>query len=162
EPQHHLVFTNEFVRVIDARLPPGYKSLSHTHAQDNVAITIATGRDTAESLARIGRAGFSTGGYSHVVTNSGPIEMRFIAVELLRGDRSGATAFADEPAHTLELQNDRVRIYRIKLTPGESLAAHTHSAGWLSVTIKGGQGPGAFQWHAAETVDSLRAGESGL
>jgi hypothetical protein len=87
EPQHHLVFTNEFVQVIDARFPPGYKSLSHTHAQDNVAITIATGRNTEESLSRIGRASFSQGGYSHVVTNSGPIEMRFIAVELLRGDR---------------------------------------------------------------------------
>ena len=32
EPQHHLVFANDFVRVVDARLPPGYKSLNHTHA----------------------------------------------------------------------------------------------------------------------------------
>ena len=58
EPQHHLVFTNDFVRVIDARFPPGYKSLSHAHAKDNVAITIATGRDDAASAARISRAGF--------------------------------------------------------------------------------------------------------
>src|SRR5256885_450988 len=71
EPQHHPVFANDFVRVIDARLPPGYKSLSHTHLQDNVAITISPGRDDAQSIARIGRAGFSKGGYSHVVTNSG-------------------------------------------------------------------------------------------
>jgi len=58
EPQHHLVFTNDFVRVVDARFPPGYKSLSHAHAQDNVAVTISTGRDDAASAARIGRAGF--------------------------------------------------------------------------------------------------------
>src|SRR5262245_47223005 len=75
EPQHHLVFANDYVHVIDARLPPGYKSLSHTHSQDNVAITISPGREDAQSIARIGRAGFSKGGYSHTVTNSGTIEL---------------------------------------------------------------------------------------
>jgi hypothetical protein len=162
EPQHHLVFTNEFVRVIDARFPPGYKSLSHTHTQDNVAVTIATGRNDAASLARVGRAGFSAGGYSHVVTNAGPIEMRFIAVELLRADSSAARPFADEPMHKLETQNDRVRIYRVRLMPGESLTPHTHSAGWLGVTVTGGRGPGTFEWHPAESADPLRGGDSGL
>ena len=71
EPQHHLVFANESIRVVDARLPPGYQSLSHTHAQDNVSVTNSPARDDAQSMARIGRAGFSKGGYSHTVTNSG-------------------------------------------------------------------------------------------
>jgi len=85
EPKHHLVFSNDFIRVVDARLPPGYKTLSHTHANDNVAITISPGREDAAAMARIGRAGFSKGGYSHIVTNAGTIEMRFIVVELLSG-----------------------------------------------------------------------------
>ena len=162
EPQHHLVFTNDFVHVIDARFPPGYKSLSHTHAQDNVAITISTGRDDAQSAARIGRAGFSKGGYSHVVTNSGTIEMRFIAVELMRADKPGAAPFPDESRHKLEMENDRVRIYRVKLAPGESLTSHTHSAGWLGVTVSGGSGPGAYQWHGAGTNNPLNSGQSAL
>jgi hypothetical protein len=162
EPQHRLVFTNEFVQVIDARFPPGYKSLSHTHAQDNVAVTISTGRNDAASAARIGRAGFSRGGYSHVVTNSGPIEMRFIAVELLRSDKPAAAAASDEPRHKLELENDRVRIYRIRLAPGESLPAHSHSAGWLSVTVSGGTGPGTYQWHGAGSANTVRAEQTAL
>ena len=38
----------------------------------------------------------SKGGYSHVVTNSGPVEMRFIAVDLERSDKPGTPAFTDE------------------------------------------------------------------
>ena len=160
EPQHHLVFKNDFVRVIDARFPPGYKSLSHAHAQDNVAVTISTGRDDAASAARIGRAGFSKGGYSHVVTNSGTIEMRFIDVELMRADKPAAASVPDEPRHKLELENDRVRIYRVKLAPGESFASHKHAAGWLGVTVAGGAGPGTYQWHGAGDGNPLNSGQS--
>src|SRR5262245_46946610 len=141
EPHHKIVFKNDFVRVIDATFPPGYVTLNHSHDVDNVAITIATGREVAEP-GRIGRAGFSKGGYSHRVTNSGPAIMRFIAVEILKTDRPSSPA-AQLPNHTIELENDRVRVYRVKLGPGESLASHSHTAGWLEVTVAGGAGPGA-------------------
>jgi hypothetical protein len=163
EPQHHLVFANDSVRVIDARLPHGYKSLSHTHSQDNVAITISPGREDAQSIARIGCAGFSKGGYSHAVTNSGTIELRFIAVEILSSPaKSGAVAVANEPRHTLETENERVRIYRVKLASGESLTSHTHSAGWLGVIVKGGSGPGTFQWYGPGSPNPIVAGQSEL
>ena len=35
EPQHRVVFKNEFVRIIDATLPAGYVTLNHTHDADN-------------------------------------------------------------------------------------------------------------------------------
>jgi hypothetical protein len=162
EPQHHLVFANDFVHVVDARLPPGYKSLNHTHSLDNVAVTISPGSNDAQAVARIGRAGFSKGGYSHTVTNSGSIELRFIDVELVKADSPGAAAFPDQPQHKLETENERVRVYRIKLAPGESLSAHQHSSGSLAVIISGGTGPGSFQWYAANTSNPLTAGPSGL
>lgn len=162
EPRHSLVFSNAFIRVIDARLPPGYQSLSHTHAQDNVAITISPGRDDAASLARIGRAGFSKGGYSHVVTNSGSIELRFIDVEFWGADKPSSAAFPDQPQHKLEVENERVRIYRIKLAAGESLPEHAHPAGWIGVTVAGGAGPGAYQWYAAGTANTITATQAPL
>src|SRR5207244_3904668 len=115
------------------------------------------GRDDAASLARIGRAGFSKGGYSHVVTNSGSSEMRFIAVELLQADNPATASLPDMPGHKLETENERVRIYRVKLAPGESLPAHRHAAGWLAVTVVGGNGPGSYRWNAAGTNDSINA-----
>jgi quercetin dioxygenase-like cupin family protein len=154
EPQHRLVFSNEYVRVVDARLPPGYVSLKHTHAADNVTVTIAPGGNDPQSLARIGRAGFAKGGYSHAVTNAGDSEQRFINVEILT---SGAAATDDRPlaAHTLELENAKVRVYRVVLSAGQSMAGHSHGHGWLAVTVKGGAGAGAYRWHAAGSAEAL-------
>jgi len=163
EPHHKVVFKNDFVRVIDATFPPGYVTLNHAHALDNVAVTLATGREDAESLARIGRAGFSKGGYSHRVTNPGPAIMRFIDVEILKTDRPSATA-TQLPNHMLELENERVRIYRVKLGAGESVPAHMHKAGWLEITVKGGAGPGVHVWHGAGDSAALKvsSGEAPL
>ena len=152
EPNHKVVFTNDYVRVIDATFPAGHVTLNHSHALDNVAVTISTGRGTAP-----GRAGFSKGGYAHRVTNSGTGIMRFIDVEILKSDRPGAAA-ASLPNHTLETENDRVRIYRVKLAAGESLPEHTHAAGWIEVTVTGGGGPGAYLWHGAGESSPLRGG----
>ena len=149
EPYHKLVFANDYVRVLDVRLPAGYVSLMHTHFADNSAVTIVPNATGPEAEARIGRGGFSRGGYSHVARNTGAREMRLIDVEFHKSDRPNAPAAADTPTHKLENEQDSVRIYRVKLAPGESLSSHTHAAGWMAVTIRGGKGPGTYQWYAA-------------
>jgi quercetin dioxygenase-like cupin family protein len=155
EPHHKVVFKNDFVRVIDATFPAGYVTLNHAHDIDNVAVTISTGREGTAAPGAVGRAGFSKGGYAHRVTNSGPGTMRFIDVEILKSDRPGSTA-AKISYHTLEMENDRVRIYRVKLGPDETLSSHAHAAGWLEVTVTGGEGPGAYQWHNAGQSSLLK------
>jgi hypothetical protein len=159
EPRHRVVFRNQFVRVIDAAFPPLYVSTYHTHLADNVAITIVPGRDDAQGQARIGFAGFSRGGYSHVITNPANAPMRFIDVELLSADR--AAAFGDPaPAnHTAVLSNSRVRIWRVRLDAGQSLTDHLHGGGYAAVTVRGGDGPGTWRWHgSSEGALPLRAG----
>ena len=161
EPQHKLVFANGFVRVLDVRFPPGYVSLNHTHLADNSAITIAPSQPGPEAAARIGRFGFSRGGYSHVVRNSGTLEQRLIDVEFHKSDRPGAAAAPDSPGHALETDNDRVRSYRVRLAPGQSLPAHAHQAGWMAITIRGGSGPGTHQWFAAGSAAPLSVPSGG-
>jgi hypothetical protein len=149
EPHHKVVVKNEFTRVLDAQLPPGYVTLNHRHDVYNVSVTIANGRDGEEGQRGIGRAGFAKGGYSHSVTNRYPNVMRFIVVEVFKSDRPGQ-APSDLPNHALETENDHVRIYRLKLAPGESLASHVHSAGFLGVITHGGPAaPGTARWHGA-------------
>jgi hypothetical protein len=157
EPQHKVVYKNDFVRVIDATLPPGYVTLNHRHDIDNVSVMISNGRDGADSSRGIGRAGFSRGGYSHSVTNSGPKAMRFIVVEVLKPERLNTTA-VDLPKHTLETENDRVRVYRVKIAAGESVPSHTHASGWLEVTV-GGAKPGSPAWHPSGRNFPLSEGE---
>src|SRR5215831_14127870 len=43
EPHHALVFSNSVISVLDVQLPPGYVSLFHVHAHDNISVRIATG-----------------------------------------------------------------------------------------------------------------------
>jgi hypothetical protein len=162
EPHHHVVFVNRFTRVLDARFPAGYVTLNHSHLADNVIVTLALGRDDAQSLTRIGRAVFNTGGYSHTVTNPGPGPARFIEVDLLGPDRPHAAAVRDSAHHVLELENDKVRIYRVKLGAGGRLAAHTHQAGYVAVTVRGDAGPGTAEWHPGGSPDPLNAGGTPL
>lgn len=155
EPQHRIVLKNDFVRVVDATFPPGYVTLHHAHDVDNVTVTISTGTGSQP-----GRASFAKGGYSHTVTNSNKAVMRFINVELLKSDRPGS-APAQLPNHTLETENDRARVYRVKVAPGETLKAHSHPAGWLEVIVAGGT-PGSPTWHAGGETGSLPAGKEAL
>jgi hypothetical protein len=160
EPQHKVAFKNDFVRIIDATLPPGYVTKDHIHLADSVSVNVANGREGEEALRGLGRAGFSRGGYSHVVTNSNKAIVRYIVVEPIKGDRPGAAA-AMTATHTLESENDRVRIYRVRLAAGESLQAHSHPAGYVEVTVAGSQGPGAFAWVPAGELRPLKAPAGG-
>ena len=44
----------------------------------------------------------------------------------------------------------------------ESLESHTHGAGWIEVTVTGGDGPGSNVWKAAGEARPLRAGSAAL
>ena len=163
EPRHRLVFANEFVRIIDALLPPLYVSQKHTHTLDNLSVTILSGVDGAQGQARVGFAGFSRGGYSHIITNPNTAPMRFIAVELRAPDASGVGDAIPQPNHTAVLANARVRVSRVKLDAGQSIADHTHQAGFVSVVVRGLEGAGTWKWHSgAEAAGVLAAGAQAL
>jgi hypothetical protein len=49
----------------------------------------------------------------------------------------------------------------VRLAPGESLGPHAHQAGWLAVTVRGGKGPGAHEWFAAGTAQTLAVAAGG-
>jgi len=162
EPRHHLVFVNEFVRIIDAVFPAFYVSQNHTHSADHVTVVIVAGRDDAQGQARVGFAGFAKGGYSHVVTNPAAAPMRFIDVEL-RGPDRGSGDEEQQPSHVTVLNNSKVRIVRVKLERGQSVAGHRHVNGYVSVGVRGGDGAGTWKWHASgDVAAALEAGKQPL
>lgn len=158
EPHHQLVFSNEFVRVVEVALPPGYKNLKHAHDRDRVAVNLYAGFNDAQS-PEVGRAVFAAGRDSHVLANDGDRDRRLLEIEILGPDRPNARVVAGEPDHVLEAENERVRIYRVKLDPGDSIPVHTHAAGWIGVTIAGAPGPGVYRWYDAGAPNPLTAGQ---
>jgi hypothetical protein len=161
EPHHRLVFTNDFVRVIDAVLPPLYVSEKHTHSLDNVAVTIQMGSPKGQS--RVGFAGFARGGYSHVITNPNTGPMRFIDVELRAADRVESEGELEQQSHEVVLSNARVRVSRVTLEPGATIDEHSHASGYVTVTIRGGEGAGVWRWHpSAEPASAVKSGRTTL
>jgi quercetin dioxygenase-like cupin family protein len=156
EPQHKVVLKNDFVRIIDATLPPGYVTKDHIHAADSVSVNVANGREGEAGQRGLGRAGFSRGGYSHVVSNTNPAIVRYIVVEPFKTDRPGAEA-ATLPNHILETENDRVRVYRVRLGAGESMESHTHASGRVLVSVAGPDGAGKWFWVGGGENHPLKA-----
>ena len=161
EPHHRLVFTNDFVRVIDATLPPLYVSEKHTHSLDNVAVTIQMGSPQGQS--RVGFAGFARGGYSHIITNPNTGPMRFIDVELRAADHGESEGELEQPNHEVVLSNARVRVSRVTLEPGATIDDHQHASGYMTVTIRGGEGAGVWHWHpSGEPAAAVKSGRTTL
>ncbi len=50
EPRHELKFQNRHLRLFDVQLPPGYRSLVHTHLHDGVFVNIEGSETTAQDL----------------------------------------------------------------------------------------------------------------
>jgi quercetin dioxygenase-like cupin family protein len=94
EPHHHVIFENQYVRVLDVVLHPGETSLFHRHSLDNVAIQLSDatmkrqspGEDWAASPAKEGSVGFIGGTkspYIHRISNAGTTVFHVLDVEIL-------------------------------------------------------------------------------
>ena len=160
EPRHHVVFENEAVRVIDARLPAADVTLYHTHTADNVPVVIHGGRMTVQPLGgapqtaspRTGDASFVRGGYTHQIANVGADALQFLDVEIHSPVPSQAVIPMPEH-HELVLENGRVRLLRY-IAGG---ALHAHDRGLLAIVVpnhhewtagvpEGAPAPGAYWW----------------
>jgi quercetin dioxygenase-like cupin family protein len=186
EPRHHVVFQNDYVRVIDAVVPAGDVTLFHTHSIDNVPVAISGGRmktevlggKVTESDVKTGGVWFAPASYTHRISNIGQTTLRFIDAEILKSPRSNTAtpSLRKYPGHRLELENEQVRIYRLNLGPGEETGRHTHALPGLRVEVTGGKvairsrgdsksiinmKAGAFEWSGENQTHSLaNAGES--
>ncbi|HLG14314.1 MAG TPA: hypothetical protein VJH03_07410 [Blastocatellia bacterium] len=181
EPRHHLKFENEYVRVFDVNVPAGDATLFHVHSNDYLFVSIGDAKLKAEVLGsppadlvvKDGEVRFTKATITHRVTNPGPALFRNITIEVLKSPPAPQNSLTAEaiPGHTTVLENDRVRVERLILEPGQSVASHTHSLSGLGVTVAGGKillespgmkpqlaefKPGDFRWHTGPITHSLK------
>jgi quercetin dioxygenase-like cupin family protein len=186
EPRHKTKFENQYVRVIDAAVAVGDATLYHTHDLDNVPVNVSGGKLKTETVGQAeatfttmetGRTSFAKGGYTHRITNVGDTPLRFIDAEILSPYGKSSTAAILDAAlektagHTLISENERVRLYRVIIEPGQTIAAHAHVLPRLSVSVSGGKlaihsndrkaktktfKVGDFSWHKPESQHVLK------
>jgi len=180
EPRHHLKFENKYVRVFDVVVPPGDATLFHIHANDYAFVSIGDAKLKAEVLGspagdlivKDGEARFTKGPITHRVTNVAGFLFRNITIEILKSPGPVGNATPDNsPGHSIVLENDRVRIERLILEPGQSTNVHTHNLSALSVFLTRAKvrvespgakpetidyKPGDFRWRAAPVTHSIK------
>jgi quercetin dioxygenase-like cupin family protein len=94
EPHHHVVFENQYVRVLDVVVNPGDTTLFHKHSLDNVAVQLNDanikrqfpGEDWVATPAKEGSVGFVAGTrtpYTHRISNAGTTVFHVLDVEIL-------------------------------------------------------------------------------
>ena len=182
EPRHHPKLENEFVRVLDVTVPAGDATLWHVHRNDNVVVTLGgaslrlekVGAPTVEVLWKVGDVNFGKATYIHRAINIGSTPFHNLTIELLKSPLGppGVPTQTGQTTRQPILENERVRVYRVTLEPGQSTTMHTHSlpglavaitAGEIEVTIEGKARPdrltlpvGDVRWRAGSVTHSIK------
>ena len=184
EPRHHMKFENAYVRVFDVTVPPRDETLFHLHSNDYVFVTLGDAELKSQVLGgpetdlplKDGEARFAKGPLTHRVINVGSCPFHNVTVEILSspGMRDGTASPAPLPGHTIILENERVRVERLMLEPGQSTGMHTHALSGLGIAVSPGVvvmtqagqartvrfNPGDFEWHGPTVHSLTNAGQS--
>lgn len=182
EPRHQLKFENEFVRILDVTVPAGDATLWHVHRNDNVVVTLGgaslrlekVGAPTAEVLWKVGDVNFGKATYTHRAINIGTAPFHNLTIELLKSPAGSPemSNLKETTARQPILENERVRVYRVVLEPGQSTTMHTHllpglgiavTAGDIEVTTQGKAKPdrltlpvGDVRWRGEAVTHSIK------
>lgn len=148
---HVPVFRNELVTVLNVQIPPRRDSGYHRHSLDSIAVLMNDATRTnqtlgAEPVARAaqprGTVTFTPYGSEplvHTVTLQGEQTFHNIVVELEQPS-AGRFSPAERPAaYSKVLDNERVRVWRLVLQPGEAAPAVTQNAPGVRVVVEGGE-----------------------
>lgn len=182
EQRHHLVYENALVRVLDVRVPAGDTTGWHVHSDWMFGVVIAgarswdqrPGRDPTVWPADTVGMVFDNGGsfpYTHRVGNIDTVSFRYIVGVVRR--RTGITSPPLRDVEHLALERDTagVRVYRVRLAPGETTTSHRHAAPGLTIQVGAGDvraegtpplhvgrssGAGAWSWRGAGHTHLLR------
>jgi hypothetical protein len=107
EPHHHLIFTNDQVRVFNVEVPAGSQTLMHWHRHDYIYVTIGPtelsneveGKPPVTLKLQDGETRFSPGPFAHMVRVSPGQPFHNITVELLQDEKLRRLPEHRDPAH---------------------------------------------------------------
>src|SRR5580658_5644011 len=162
EPHHHLVFENAQIRAFYVDLSPHADTLMHWHRHDYIFVMLGAtqivnaveGKDPVTAKLQDAQAGFTPGGFAHVVHNQDR-PFRNLTIEILQDDKlrqspaHPGSAHSD-PAHPEEdrglevLQGgtkeilfvkDGIRVSEFELQPGGMIPLHHHAGPHFLVAV---------------------------
>jgi quercetin dioxygenase-like cupin family protein len=179
EPNHHLMFENQFVRVFKVQLAPQTEMLLHTHRHDYFFTVLGTshivnnvvGKPPADRHFRDGETFFVPGNFAHTAKNLSDQLFQVVAVELMGNNNDKAQTehpwAEDRGLHILHggtldilFVKDGVRASELDLQPGGVVPKHHHNGPHLVIAVTDldlrsdveGQGPAAVHLKAGDAA----------
>ena len=172
EPRHKVALVNRWIRLLDVRIPPGDTSLFHIHEIPSYFIPLSTsvigveikGQSPQESKFSIGANwynAFENGPLIHRVWNIDTNVLHVIDLELLTTRNFSTVAQFELPNSKLDFENERLRVYKLELKPGQNLSLPFLNTPMLLISASGPEleikntekvnsssqlKPGSFQW----------------
>jgi quercetin dioxygenase-like cupin family protein len=151
EPRHHLLLQNEFVRIIRVVIPPGEATLWHEHNFDYGVlfvngtklkvddITNPQGEPRVSVTKAFTYMTYAGKRFVHRVHNTDTTPNHQLAFEIIPprpigfavSDRSAA------PQYKMEVDNDRIRLWRVQLAPGQIADLITQKAPAIRFILSG-------------------------
>ena len=138
---YKVLFENDQVRVLRIHYNPKEKSVMHEHPASVVVFlndskakfTLPDGSTVMDGGGKAGQIRFSDAG-KHLPEDTGATPVEAVLVEL-KGRSAAGSAVSLDPVkvdptrHKVEVDNDKVRVLRIKIKPGETTKQHEHPNG---------------------------------
>jgi hypothetical protein len=143
EPLHQTVFKNDSVIIFHLILPPGERTLYHTHVRDRVAIEFSSTSTTQQVLGKAEGTPVATHGgdssaitqgdgpFSHRVHNVGSNPYVVMDVEIMQRP----TSAAGPATAAVASENPSARVYNWVLAPGATATMHSHLRPYLIVAM---------------------------
>ncbi len=181
EPHHHLVFSNDQVRVFNVEVAPHDETLIHRHRHDYIYVTLGAievinrvvGKDPVTLKLADGDTRFLPAPFAHAAVNPSSQPFRNVTIELLQDEQLRRTPphpaqDADQDRGLEILQGgtaeilfvkDGVRVSEIELQPGGVVPRHHHAGPHLVVALTDFELRSDVAGKPPATV-SLKTGES--
>jgi quercetin dioxygenase-like cupin family protein len=143
EPLHKIVLKNEAVIIMHLILPPGERTLFHTHTHDRIAVSLSNTSVTnqqmneAESAPSPTKPGdisaltLADASYTHRVHNVGKVPFDVLDIE---PTVRPVTPSADV-AGPVAAETPSARVYSWFLAPGATSPMHTHTRPYIILSI---------------------------
>ena len=145
EPRHHNVFENEWVRVLDVRIPPGDTSFFHKHSTPSVFLVLSNTKTGSEvkvepqqirlTPGNIWFEGFYDKPRIHRVWNADTSMFHTIDMELPATHHMAIDPPLDSVRFKLLFDEIPVRGYRLMLPAGASLQVSVRKAPMVLIAL---------------------------
>jgi hypothetical protein len=166
---HLFTFQDENMALESVTLPPGFSTGYHSHDQDLFFVITSgakiknqvLGKEPVELEFKTGEVRFAsytkTPGVHQITNLEKDNQMRILAFAIVYPEPGRYTVSTRSATYEMALDNDRVRAWRLKLSPGESAPVIQQTAPGARIVVNWRHGDRKTTWEAGSATGAEKS-----